>query len=209
MFQRDYFMRMIEQMAQVSGSLLGLRKTGKQEEALQVIEELLDKHFRMNARLLRSLSEEDLIRMMSRSGEPDTAMLHALALLFKEEADLLGDLGREAAAFQSRLKSLHLLLRISSLGAEPNPDDTAEEQLRMLLPYELPTATKRLVAGWREEQGKYAQAEDLWYELQDDGQLQPGELDEFYNRLLPLSDEALERGGLSRSELSTYIFTQQ
>ncbi|MCM3748306.1 DUF6483 family protein [Paenibacillus pasadenensis] len=201
MFQRDYFMRMIEQMAEVSAAILGLKKAGKQEEALQVIEELLDKHFRMNARLLKGLSDEDLVRMMSRSGVPDASMLHALALLVKEEADLHEESGREGLAFQSRLKSLHLLLRVSSLGAEPSPDDTIREQLRRLAAYELPPATKRLLACWREEQGEYAMAEDLWHELLEDGELEPAEMGEFYRRLLPLEEAALTAGGLSRSEV--------
>ncbi|MGN7455265.1 DUF6483 family protein [Paenibacillus pasadenensis] len=201
MFQRDYIMRMIEGMAQVSATILGLRKAGKQEEALQVVEELLDRQFGMNGRLLKSLSEDDLVRMLSRSGDPDPSLLLGLGLLLREEASVQDDLGHESAAFHTRLRALHLLLRASSYGAEPSPDGDAERLLGELSAYELPPDSKRRIAAWREEQGRYDRAEDLWYELHEDGRLEPGELGRFYGRLQHLTDESLERGGLSRQEL--------
>ena len=52
MFERDYFMRMIGQMAQVMGQMMGLRKERKQEEALLIIDDLFNQQFRLNAKLI-------------------------------------------------------------------------------------------------------------------------------------------------------------
>ncbi|KKC47567.1 MULTISPECIES: DUF6483 family protein [Paenibacillus] len=208
MFQRDYIMRMIEQLGQVAGAVLGLKKEWRHAEALQAIEELLEKQFRLNSRLLRSLSDEDLVAMLSRSGNPDHAQLQVLAVLLREEADLLLELGQESAAFVLRIKSLHLFMRLSLMGAEriaADPDEEAERQLEALASYELPPDTKRLAARWMEQRGSYALAEDLMFELEEDGELAPGENEAFYRRLLLQDDERLAAGGVTRLELLTVL----
>ena len=68
MFQRDYFMRMIEQMTEVLGQVLKLRREQKQVDALQLIDELLDQRFRLSSKLIRSLSDEDLMKVMTTNG---------------------------------------------------------------------------------------------------------------------------------------------
>ena len=115
MFERDYFMRMIGQMAQVMGQMMGLRKERKQEEALLIIDDLFNQQFRLNAKLIRSLSDADLVRIMTTNGVVETANLHAIALLMKEEAEILDELGRPDQSYVSRLKAFHLFIRLSLL----------------------------------------------------------------------------------------------
>lgn len=208
MFQRDYFMRMIEQIGEVSGVLLGLRREKKQEEALLVIDEQLDKLFRMNGKLIRSLSDTDLIRMMSRSGVVETANVQAIALLLKEEGQLHEELDDEEAAYAARLKSLHLFARMALLDAPPLEKPASEETEELaakLAPYELPTATKRLLAEFYEAHGRFDKAEDVYYELLEDGELPRSETEAFYRRLLLLPDEALARGGVTREEVGAAL----
>ncbi|MFC4103118.1 DUF6483 family protein [Paenibacillus xanthanilyticus] len=208
MFQRDYFMRMIEQIGEVSGALLGLRREKKQEEALQFIDEQLDKLFRMNGKLARSLSDTDLIRMMSRSGVVETANVQGIALLLKEEGQLHEELGDEEAAYAVRLKSLHLFARMALLDAPPLAKpaaEEAEELIAKLAAYELPVATKRLLGEFYEAHGRFDKAEDVHYELMEDGELPRSETEAFYRRLLLLPDETLEHGGVTREEVGAAL----
>ncbi|MDQ6420085.1 DUF6483 family protein [Paenibacillus sp. LHD-117] len=204
MFQRDYFMRMIAQMTEAIGQIMNLRRERKQEEALLVIDELLDKQFRLSSKLIRSLSDDDLMKVMSTNGHPDTDQLQAIALLLKQEGLLNAELGREAESFAGYVKSLKLFLRLSILGAEPTlvePEGEIRDLLDTLRPYELPVPVKRLLMAWHEAEGRYAGVEDVMYELIEDMAMPAGEAAEIYERLLKLEDVELEAGGLPREEI--------
>ncbi|AJY75674.1 DUF6483 family protein [Paenibacillus beijingensis] len=204
MFQRDYFMRMIGQMSEAMGQVMGLRSQRKQEEALLVIDDLLEKQFRLNARLLRGLADDDLIALMTTNGIPEQENLQAVALLFKEEADIYEEMGNETQAYQLRLRSLHLFMRLSLMGSEPALADPAAETdklLERLAAYELPAATKELLTKWLEDQGRFDQAENMLYERLEDGVSEAGEAEDFYRRLLLHDDAKLEAGGVSREEI--------
>ncbi|MCQ6558826.1 DUF6483 family protein [Paenibacillus mendelii] len=204
MFQRDYFMRMIEQMSVVVGQVMGLRRERKQEEALLVIDELLDREFRLNAKLIRSLSDRDLIAMMTRNGIVETANVYAIARLLKEEGDLHEELQRPESSYPSRLKSLHLFIRLALLDAPSvlkTPTEEAFELLADLKGYELPAETKQLLLEWHEAERRYDLAENVLYELMEDDVLTKADADDFYSRLLLLPEESLEAGGLPRDEI--------
>lgn len=204
MFQRDYFMRMIAQMTEAIGQIMQLRREQKQAEALLVIDELLDKEFRMSGKLIRSLSDEDLIQVMSTNGHPDTDSLQAIGLLLKQEAHLYAELGKEAESFTGYVRALRLFLRLALLDAEPtivDPRDEIRDLLETLQPYELPAPAKRLVMAWHEAEGRYADMENLMYELLEDMALPASEAAGIYERLLQLEDVKLEAGGLPRDEI--------
>ncbi|MFF2886594.1 DUF6483 family protein [Paenibacillus sp. NPDC057967] len=204
MFQRDYFMRMISQMTEALGQVLGLRKQMKQEEALLVLDDLLDKHFRLSSKLIRSLSDEDLIKVMTTNGVIDTDHLQAIAILMKQEGVLHGELGRETECYGMYVRSLRLFLRLSLMGAEPTivePREQIKELLDLLSVYELPDSAKRLLMEWHEAEGRYDQTENVMYELLEASAISPEEASETYRRLLEQSDEALAAGGLPREEI--------
>ncbi|RCW44310.1 DUF6483 family protein [Paenibacillus prosopidis] len=204
MFQRDYFMRMIEQMTEAVGQILNLRRDRKHEEALLVIDDLLDKRFRLSSKLIRSLSDEDLMKVMTTNGMLETDHLQAIAILMKQEAELQDELGREDEGFAAYVKSLQLFMRLSIARAEPTivePREQVEELLEQLRPYELPTQTKRLLMEWHEAEGRYDLAENVMHELLEDNALWAAEAADIYRRMLLLTDERLEAGGLPREEI--------
>lgn len=204
MFQRDYFMRMIAQMTEAIGQIMKLRKEHKQEEALFVIDELLDKEFRLSAKLIRSLSDDDLIKVMTTNGQPDTDHLLAIAILLKQEALLLAELGKETDSFAGYVKALRLFLRLSLMEAEPTfavPNDEIRDLLAALQPYELPVPAKRLLMEWHEAEGRYDELENVMHELLEDMALSAAEAAATYGRLLLLEDERLAAGGLPRDEI--------
>lgn len=204
MFQRDYLVRMINQMTEALGQVMGLRKQMKQEEALLVIEELLDKHFRLSSKLIRSLSDEDLMKMMTTNGLVDTEQLQAIAILMKQEALLHGELGRETEFFTLCVRSLRLFVRLSLMKAEPTivkPDEQIDELLALLRAYELPVPAKRLLMAWHEEEGRYDQVENMMFELLEANALSKADAAGIYGRMLSRGDEELDAGGLPRAEI--------
>ncbi|WP_424767959.1 DUF6483 family protein [Paenibacillus sp. sgz302251] len=204
MFQRDYFMRMIEQMTEAIGQILNLRRERKHEEALLYIDDLLEQRFRLSSKLIRSLSDEDLMKVMTTNGVLESDYVQVIALLMKQEAQLTLELGREAESYAASLKSLHLFIRLSLIGAEPTiaePREQIAELLEELRPYELPAPTKRLLLEWHEAEGRFDKAENVMHELLQDHALRAEEAADIYRRMLRYSDEQLETGGLPREEI--------
>lgn len=197
-------MRMIEQMTEAVGQILQLRRERKQEEALLVLDELLDKRFRLSSKLIRSLSDEDLVRMMTTNGLLEADHLGAIAILVRQEAELHAELGREDESFVLSIKALHLFLRLSLADTETvivNPNEQIAELLEELLPYELPVHTKKLLSTWHEAEGRYDQVENMMHELLDDRVLSAADATDIYRRLLLQDDERLVAGGLPRAEI--------
>ena len=89
MYQRDYLMRLLEEMTTVLGRVMGMRQQNKITEALWEIDELLQRLFRLNGKLIGTLSPKDLIQMCTFNGVLETEKLQAIAVLLKEQALLL------------------------------------------------------------------------------------------------------------------------
>jgi hypothetical protein len=195
---------MIQQMTEAIGQIMQLRKEHKQEEGLLLLDELLEKHFHLSRKLISSLSDEDLVKVVSRNGMIDAEQLQAIALLLKQEALLQNDLGRERESYGSAVRSLRLFLRLSIMKAEPIAGEIngqIEELCSLLKPYELPLSAKRLLLEWHGAEGRYDQVENIMYELIEDSVMPGADAAVIYRRLLELDDMQLEAGGLPREEV--------
>ncbi len=206
MFQRDYMMRMIQQMTEAIAAVIGLRQRKEHQEALEAIDELLDRKLRLKASLVHALSEEDLIAMLTTNGVADTVSLEAIARLLREAGDIHDEKREELEALARWMKALSLNLRLSLIGAEPviaDPDEEAALLLDRLAAYELPARAKQLLMSWHEQRGRFDQAENWLHELLEDGDMRQEEAAAFYNRLLLASDDKLAAGGLPRAEVES------
>ncbi|MBD3922563.1 hypothetical protein H8B09_27805 [Paenibacillus sp. PR3] len=226
MLQRDYMMRMIESMTDTLGQMMGLRKQQKQEEALALSGDLLEKLLRMKPELARKLSAGDLISMLSQRGTADPEDLRALGTLMSAEADTFEELGRDAEATALRGKALHMLLAAEveeeahasvlanelGLSAEAVHEESGEQAslvksdeaallMERLGNARLPRSTGLLAATSCERRGWYDKAENYLYAMYEDGVGKESDLKAFYNRLLLLNDDQLKTGGLPREEL--------
>jgi hypothetical protein len=87
-YQEDYVLRQVSLAAQVIARILGLKKSGQYQQALQQIDEALQEFLGQSAGLVAQLSVSELI-MLCRSGDLlDKEKAFALATLLKEEADV-------------------------------------------------------------------------------------------------------------------------
>lgn len=210
MFQRDYIMRLIEQLSQAVGAMLGLKKEMKQQEAVALVGETFKRLFGLNPGLIRALSERDLIDLLNRDGEASAEKMLVFAALLKEEAELLAELDKSDEAYRLSVKALNISLIAAADGPSAELFDTAgqvDSMLRHLSGYEVPKETKLLLWPYFESAGRYADAEDVLFELFEDRTDEDAykrllsEAEQFYNRLLNVETRLLEAGRLPRDEV--------
>lgn len=204
MFRKDYLLQIVEDMVEMVGKVFGLKQQKKYTEALWEIDDLLSKNFRLNSKLLNSLSVEDILEMFRLGGGIEADKLQTVARLLQEEGGVYMDMDRQDEGLTRLMKSLHLYLYADLHGADHTmlklPERVAElkEQVKG---YRLPAKTDRLLFGYEEKQGRYAEAENALYRLLGQQELTEEEGHAFYQRLLKRSDEELEAGGLPREEV--------
>ncbi|RKN85850.1 DUF6483 family protein [Paenibacillus ginsengarvi] len=218
MFRNDYIVRMIEQFSITLGTLLGLKRELKPQEALELIGETYKRLFGLNPGLIRALSERDLADLLSRSGEATDEKLLVIAGLMKEEAELSLILDRTGDSYRLNVKALNLtLMAAREQSAIPWMDVSGQigELLDLLAGYELPPSSKQLLWPYFESEGRLADAEDVLFELLDecaDGEAADGndakacgewveQALQFYERLLELPEDVLEAGNLPLGEV--------
>ncbi|CAH1057916.1 DUF6483 family protein [Paenibacillus pseudetheri] len=204
MFRRDYIVRMIEDMTAMVAKVLTLKQERKTTEALWEIDELLNRHFPLNSRLLNSLSVEDIIDMFRFNGVLESDKLQGVAKLLKEEGSIYAANGDHDAALFRSMRALHLYLYADLHGADREMLQMTEdinELLEEVKAYRLPAKTERLLLVYMESIGHYSKAEDSLYRLWEQGEDVSLEGDELYRRLLLKSPEELEQGSLPIHEV--------
>jgi len=92
LFENDFIKRLVRQFAEVAARLAGLRREGRNEEALEEIDAAYRQLFRMEPSFIESLDAGSVARLV-RDGE----LLETYAKLLEEEAlvhDATGDTAR-------------------------------------------------------------------------------------------------------------------
>ncbi|CAM4384383.1 DUF6483 family protein [Saccharibacillus endophyticus] len=212
MLRKDYLTRMIEEMTEAVGAMLGLRREQKNEQALEKLDGLLKRNFRMSEQMLRSLPPEELIQLFRQREGVDAESLQLVARMLQENGEIRENMGDEQEAAASRIKALHLYMYAALNGGSRELVDypTRITELSALLErYRLPADAERLVMLYEEREGRYVQAEDAMYRMlnaspeNDPNALEEGRM--FYARLSGLEADILQAGGLTREELEEGI----
>lgn len=208
MFQRDYILRMIEQLSQVMARFLMLKSLEERQEVLIQLEEFYGKLMLPPVKLLLRMPDNELLALVSVNGEPDLDKAAALGYLLKEEGRVHEALEQYESSSERFNKALFLFIWADRLGADVSGMDCGKqiEDLRELLrTYVIPGPTLQLLVDHYESRGLYAQAEDVLFELLEsdssrvEGNLTAGE--QFFDRIMLVPDESLELGGLPRHEV--------
>lgn len=215
MAQRDYLLRMFEEMSRVLAQIVYHKEIKDYYASHELIDEQCKQVLGMGSGFLRSLSDETLLAMLTTLGELNVEKCWLLALLLKAEGDLFVEEHDESNSYYSYLKACNLFLEVLHTGNPGNEIEKVTEVEELLLKldeYEIPGRTRRLLFWYFDCTGAYAKAEDMLFEsleaegadeLEDEetmGMLEKGEA--FYARLLGKSDEVLEAGNFSRAEIS-------
>lgn len=213
MVQRDYILRLIEQLGPISGALLRsaeLRKGHQYREAGRTVAEALRQYFALSVEATRRRSAEELIGAV-RLGwsayagrEVNVERLILLGGLLREQADLDAAEGRDDEATLGRMKALQILLTgIVEEGSDsPQASEAIGPLLGALAEYELSPQLHDLLWRHAEQAGDFARAEDWLFALLE---REPGALERgiaFYERLGLHTDDELARGDLPRGEVA-------
>ncbi len=215
MAQRDYLLRIIEEMSRVLAQVVYHKEMKDYYASHELIDEQCKQALGMGSGFIRSLPDETLLAMLTTLGELNIEKCWLLAILLKAEGDLFAEEQDENSSYYSYLKACNLFLEALHAGNQSKEFEKISEVeglLYKLDEYESPTRTRRLLFWYFAGTRQYAKADDMLFEslegesdneLEDaqdtQGMLEKGEA--FYARLLGKSDDELEAGDFSRAEI--------
>lgn len=208
MFQRDYVLRLIEQLAKSLGAFVRLKKAKRFDEAQTALAEAAKNVVGIDVDTLLALSLDHVLALFSPGGSLDAGKCLVVAELLYEDGALSELRGDAPRACSTRLHAAGLLLEVFTReGSERVPN--AERYLRILDEldaglslYEPSVDLTRRRAHFHARLGRFDRAEDILFALIEAGNddILP-EAIELYERWLAEPEDALERGGLPRAEV--------
>lgn len=204
MYQRDYMLRMIEQITTVIATkILKLKQLHKYDEALAATGELYKRLGLPSRTLLARLTARQIADVLSVGGNIQAGKLMATAELIREEASIAEQMGEAERARADRTKALQLHLLAFEHDPYPLPDEPID-LLAAQAGEELTPADQALLAHYYERTGRLERAVELLITL-----LETEETPERRQESLRLlarwsgySDEELAAGGLTRTALA-------
>jgi hypothetical protein len=207
MINKDYILRLAEQLGRTLAILLRLRERNQHEEALIYIDDLFLKYLGLTSRLINSLSEEKLLQTLSPMGAVNIHACLWAAVLLKSEGDIYEAQENSTESYYRYRKALSLLL--AALLHDPTVAETdlyinVDELMGKLEAYELPLLIKQQIFAYYEQLGNYAKAEDTLFDALEDDEHNPALIqlgEAFYQRLLLKSNADLVAGNLLREEV--------
>jgi hypothetical protein len=209
MIQRDYILRMIEELRSVLAAIVAYREEGRWQKVAGTVDEQFRRMVGVGASEAASLSETELTARLMRGEATQVVRDKMLFLirLFKEAGD--------AAVAQDRLEEGHdlllkgLELRVGTYwGEEPSAHadfaTPVEAFTGALAGTSIPPRTQAMLMHHYERMGAFAKAEDALYALLEAAPDDTEVLDwgiNFYERSQRRGDSDLQAGNLPRSEL--------
>lgn len=209
MIRHDYLLRWFQQYVQWIAEIAGLIRRSDWEAALRRADLALRGLLGLGPDSVQSLTDDEILARLT-VGDPPPVVREKCLIL----AALLHQLGKIAegqkrpdAARDSHLKALHIVLGLQSTpdpAGFPDFVPRLEELEAALAPHALTPRTCAALMIHHEQAGRFGKAEDAlfrWLHLdpRDPDAAAMGE--GFYQRLLVLSDETLQAGGLPRHEV--------
>lgn len=189
MLTEDYIIRMINLGIAALLRILGLKKDGKHEEGLQLIDLTLEQLLGLRANVVKGLDDDRLYYILTRNDEIDTRRLILIADLFKLEGDIYADQGRKADGRESYARALKYTLEVARLGPMQDPVELAQKIDTLVQALGLPLLQSDTL--WSlfcnyEESGVFGKAEEALLELVERPEVRPALLPEviaFYERM--------------------------
>jgi tetratricopeptide (TPR) repeat protein len=208
MLKRNLTAELVGKFNEALAKIKEYREEGKNEEALNVIDDTLKDLFRLGFKFFDSFADENLIDMVKTDGTINADKCIMMAKLLEEDAEILESLGNSNEAFFIFLKSLNLFLE-----AFLNKDEDCDLQhffsdidaiIEKISDYKVPDILQNKIFDYYTKIQNYDKAENILYEILEDNNFSKNTLDKaisFYEELLTKDDEDLEHGNLSREEL--------
>lgn len=207
MSQRDYILRIAEEVGRALAQVLYNRQIQDYAAAHKLIDEQCKQAFGMGIGFIRSIPDETLLSMLTAFDTLNTEKCWLLAILLKAEGDIYQDQENASESYYSYVRSLNLVLEVllldTTTGGISTPPEL-EDLLSRLSEYELPARTRLLLFRYFDHAGKYARAENVLFEMLAEDDFDRDIHDQgtaFYQRLMSKSDAALSAGNFSRHQV--------
>ena len=113
MFTEDYLMRIINQGIAALMIAIGLRKAGKNSEALLAIQQAIEQLTTLPANLIDQMDDASILSLLSAQGQLDIGRLAILADLYHEEGEILFRLEQPTQGFISFARALRFNLEVA------------------------------------------------------------------------------------------------
>jgi hypothetical protein len=108
MYQKDYILRIIEQVGKLIAGILGMIKKGEFSRASEEISDLYSDILREDAAFFRTIPEDELTNKLLNEHNYSGSHLEILAALFNAEAELELAQGKKTGSLEYFRKSLIL-----------------------------------------------------------------------------------------------------
>jgi tetratricopeptide (TPR) repeat protein len=204
MINRDYILRMIEQLSRFLQRALMMKDAKEYHESVAEIKKAGKMFLGLNPEAMDGLSDRDLVRLWSVGNDLDAEKCALAAQIFRAEGEIYEDQGNEEKAVGSYVKSLSLLVETINFLKEKIPVEliaSVEFLTHHIDVSTLPLALQQKVFRAYATVGRFAKAEDLLFDVIDQDASFVNEGKRFYEQLLRHTDEELERGNLPRAEI--------
>ena len=158
MTQKDYILRIAENVGRALAQIIYEREIHEYQGALSLIDELCKQTVGAGSGFIHAVSDETVLAMLTLLGILNVEKALLIATLLKAEGDIYEEQGNPDAAYESYLKALNLFLevvlrddRLHDLRVSPEVEDI----LGKLEAYELPLDTRRLLFQYYEQRRAY------------------------------------------------------
>lgn len=209
MTREDYILRLISEMGRVWARFIELIKRRRLIDARALLEQAYPQLLGISLADAHALAAPDLLArlLISDVGAAGRDKCLVLVTLLTSSGDLTDAEGDPDGAADIYCKALDVLLHINLHMPAVFPDaaPTVADLLERLSMYDLPLDTSLQLLRYYEQEGAYASAEDVLFELLDRYPEQRALLElgaDLYARLQQQSDERLAIGQLTRAELA-------
>ena len=202
MIQRDYIMRMIQQLSVAIAKVLFRIEQKQLPEAFREIDDACKSLIGTDWNFLRSLSDEQLVRLFGARDHPDKLL--AASELLRQASRLLALEGRSDESVQQGLKAFSLFTELLMVHKQYAAQLSMREfaaVLAELEQYKLPRHIEIKRVRFYEMTGELAKAGNILTALiERDATVRQEGLD-FCRRLEQLAEAELTRGGISRNSV--------
>jgi len=208
MFKDDYIARIIRQATEALLYAIGLKKAGHYPDAMQAIDQALEQLLGLDADLVRQLSDEALLNLLTMQEQLDLERLELVADFFKEEGDIHAAENKPVETQKSYLRALNYYLEVGLddevQGPAPELAQKIENLANKLDVGGLPDDTLWASFCYYELAGNYARADASLSSLAGRAEVRAEILPEliaFYERLLDKPVDELALSQLTKTQV--------
>ena len=195
---------MIDTLVRVIERLLEFKRGSNTEEGFLEIDRVTKEFFGFNRKFIDSMSDSQLIKMISNSEALLAPNCYMLGVLLKEESDLYEMQNDKEKSMEMNERSLYFFvegLKNNPVLIEPTHLENVDSLVERLDGKEINIDTEESLFFYYEFRGKFDEAENLIFDLIDYDSKYLSDGIKFYERLLQKPDEILEKGNLPRGEV--------